>query len=136
VTLGRFLTNSIIGIGGLFDPAKSLGMARQNEDFGQTLGVWGVGTGPYLVMPALGPGTVRSASGFAVDSTIYYGIKSLIGIDRNLEHGEAVLAGVTVLKVIDNRHQQPFRYYESEYPFEYDIIRFLYRQKRELAVMK
>ncbi len=136
VTLGRFLTNSTIGIGGLFDPAKSLGMARQDEDFGQTLGVWGVGTGPYLVLPALGPGTVRGVSGFAVDSGIYYGLKSLIGIDRNLKHGDVVLTGVTVLKIIDNRHQQPFRYYESVYPFEYDIIRFLYRQKREIAVMK
>ena len=136
VTLGRFVTNSTIGIGGLFDPATSFGLARQDEDFGQTLGVWGVGTGPYLVLPALGPGTVRGASGFAVDAGIHYGLQSLIGFDRNVDHGDVIMAAVTGLKVIDNRHQQPFRYYGSEYPFEYDVVRFLYRQKRELAVMK
>ena len=67
-TAGRFVTNTTIGILGLFDPATSLGMARQNEDFGQTLGVWGVGTGPYVVLPVLGPNTVRSAGGYIFDS--------------------------------------------------------------------
>lgn len=135
-TTGRFLTNTTIGIGGLFDPATSLGMKRQNEDFGQTLGCWGVSAGPYLVLPALGPGTVRSASGFAVDTGIHYGIKTALNIPDGIDHGEEIQAGVTVLKTIDNRHQQSFRYLDSGNPFEYEIVRYFYRQSREMEVKK
>jgi phospholipid-binding lipoprotein MlaA len=135
-TLGRLVTNTTIGIGGLFDPATSFGMKRQNEDFGQTLGVWGVGSGPYLVLPVLGPGTARSATGFAVDSAAHYAIKNAIGPDRNLDMSDGALTAITVLKGIDNRHQQPFRYHDSGYPFEYELVQFLYRQSREVQVMK
>ncbi len=55
ITFSRFLTNTILGIGGLFDPATYFDLKRQNEDFGQTLGVWGVGAGPYLVITGPGP---------------------------------------------------------------------------------
>ncbi len=135
-TTGRFLTNTTVGIGGLFDPATGMGMKRQNEDFGQTLGVWGVGSGPYFVMPVLGPGTVRSTSGFVVDSAAHYGIKEAIGFDRNFDVSDGTLTGVSVLKAIDNRHQQPFRYLDNGYPFEYELVRYFYRQAREMAVMK
>jgi phospholipid-binding lipoprotein MlaA len=56
---GRFLLNSTIGLGGLFDPASAAGLERNDEDFGQTLGKWGVKSGPYLMLPILGPSTVR-----------------------------------------------------------------------------
>jgi phospholipid-binding lipoprotein MlaA len=135
-TLGRFVTNSTIGIGGLFDPATSLGMTLQNEDFGQTLGVWGAGSGPYLVLPVFGPNTVRSATGLAVDSGIRYGIVAAIDPFPNYQHIGLAKTGVTLLEAIDQRHQQKFRYYESGYPFEYYIVRFLLREKRELAVLK
>jgi phospholipid-binding lipoprotein MlaA len=135
-TLGRFVTNSTIGIGGLFDPATSLGMTLQNEDFGQTLGVWGAGSGPYLVLPVFGPNTVRSASGLAVDSGIRYGIVAAIDPFPNYQHIGLAKTGVALLEAIDQRHQQKFRYYESGYPFEYYIVRFLFREKRELAVLK
>ena len=63
--LGRFLINSTLGIGGLFDPAKNLlGMETPDEDFGQTLGAYGVNPGPYLILPLLPPLTVRDATGF------------------------------------------------------------------------
>jgi len=66
--LGRFLINSTVGIGGLFDSAKTeFGIEKSNEDFGQTLGFWGLGPGPYLVLPTLSPLTVRDGIGFAVD---------------------------------------------------------------------
>jgi len=68
VTLGRFLTNSTIGIGGLFDPATSFGWRQQHEDFDRTLETWGVGTGPYLVLPVLGPSTIRDGLAFLVDT--------------------------------------------------------------------
>jgi len=57
----RFLVNSTLGIGGLFDVASKLGLEEHDEDFGQTLGVWGVPSGPYLVLPGLGPSSVRDA---------------------------------------------------------------------------
>jgi phospholipid-binding lipoprotein MlaA len=60
---GRFLVNSTIGIYGLFDLATPLGLERHSEDLGQTLGRWGVGTGPYAVLPFFGPSTVRDAIG-------------------------------------------------------------------------
>ena len=59
----RFVVNSTIGLLGCFDPARQMGLEKHNEDFGQTLGRWGIGSGPYLVIPILGPSTVRDAIG-------------------------------------------------------------------------
>jgi len=66
--LSRFMINSTAGIGGLFDAAKYWGIEKSREDFGQTLGVWGVSPGPYLVVPYLPPMTVRDGIGRGVDS--------------------------------------------------------------------
>ena len=65
--LGRFAINSTFGLAGAFDPAGAAGLDHVDEDFGQTLAVWGVGSGPYLVLPALGPTTARGASGRVAD---------------------------------------------------------------------
>lgn len=65
--LGRFTTNSTIGLLGLFDVASDLGLEQNVEDFGQTLAVWGVNQGPYLVLPVLGPTTVRDGGGIIFD---------------------------------------------------------------------
>jgi len=59
--VGRFGVNTVIGIGGLFDPASHWGMEKHNEDFGLTLARWGLHSGPYLMLPFLGPATVRDA---------------------------------------------------------------------------
>lgn len=64
---GRILVNSTVGIYGLFDFASSAGLPKHNEDFGQTLGHWGVASGPYVVLPLLGPSSVRDGSGWLVD---------------------------------------------------------------------
>jgi phospholipid-binding lipoprotein MlaA len=66
-TAARFAVNSTFGVGGLFDVATPSGLAQQTGDFGQTLFVWGVGDGPYLVAPFLGPLTGRDAVGSVVD---------------------------------------------------------------------
>jgi len=68
VTFGRVLTNSSIGIGGLFDPARRWGLERHEADFGQTLSRVGIGSGPYLVMPLLGPTTLRDGTATLVDA--------------------------------------------------------------------
>ena len=69
--IARFLINSTAGVGGLFDPAKDVfGLVKSREDFGQTLGFYGVGPGPYLVVPFMEPLTVRDGIGKAVDSAM------------------------------------------------------------------
>jgi len=65
--LGRVAVNSTFGLLGLVDLATRMGMERQRADFGQTLGVWGLGSGPYLVLPLLGPSSVRDTAGLGVD---------------------------------------------------------------------
>lgn len=69
-TLGRFTINTVLGAGGLLNPADEFGLPRQQNDFGLTLARYGVGEGPYLVLPLLGPTTARDAGGFAVDRTV------------------------------------------------------------------
>lgn len=66
-TASRFVVNSTIGFGGMGDPAERMGVAQHSEDFGQTLAVWGVSSGPYLVLPFFGPSTLRDGFGRAVD---------------------------------------------------------------------
>ena len=66
---GRFLINSTIGVAGLFDVAERAGISKSDgEDFGQTLAVWGVGEGPYLMLPLVGPSTLRDAPSKFIDS--------------------------------------------------------------------
>lgn len=65
--LGRLTINLTLGIFGLFDVASELGLEKHDEDFGQTLGYWGVGEGGYLFWPLIGPRTVRDTGGFLVD---------------------------------------------------------------------
>lgn len=68
---GRFLVNSTVGILGLFDVAREIGLEPAEEDFNQTLAVWGVGDGAYLMLPALGPTTVRGTIGGVVDNLYF-----------------------------------------------------------------
>ena len=66
-TLGRFVINTTVGVAGIFDPASSMGMQRTKEDFGQTLGTWGVDSGPFLVLPVIGPTNPRDLTGMGAD---------------------------------------------------------------------
>ncbi|MEQ1890692.1 MAG: VacJ family lipoprotein, partial [Alphaproteobacteria bacterium] len=66
-TLARFGINTVIGFFGFFDPAEDMGFERHDEDFGQTLGYWGAGSGPYLMLPFLGPLPPRDTAGLVVD---------------------------------------------------------------------
>lgn len=65
---GRFVINSTFGLAGFIDVASMDNIEKRNEDFGQTLGHWGVGNGAYLVLPFVGPSTLRDAAGFAIDT--------------------------------------------------------------------
>jgi phospholipid-binding lipoprotein MlaA len=65
--VSRVLINTTLGIGGLFDPASSAGLQKHNEDLGQTLGYWGMPSGPYVMLPLLGPSTLRDTAALPVD---------------------------------------------------------------------
>jgi phospholipid-binding lipoprotein MlaA len=69
---GRVVVNSVLGVFGLWDVATPMGLEKHEEDFGQTLGKWGVAPGPYFVIPLLGPSTVRDAPARAVDPARFY----------------------------------------------------------------
>lgn len=69
----RFVFNSTWGLGGLIDIASQAGLPKHNEDFGQTLGVWGVGEGPFIILPLLGPSTLRDAAALPLDSPMSSG---------------------------------------------------------------
>ncbi|NKB39215.1 MAG: VacJ family lipoprotein [Gammaproteobacteria bacterium] len=69
--IGRFILNSTLGLGGFFDVSTDAGLPKHREDFGQTLGKWGFNSGPFLVMPFLGPTTVRAGIGLGVDTIAF-----------------------------------------------------------------
>jgi phospholipid-binding lipoprotein MlaA len=130
-TTGRLLVNTTVGIGGLLDPATAMGIPQHYEDFGQTLGVWGVPTGPYLVVPLFGPSNVRDATGLFVDWRVYSGIrKELFNFDNR------VYIPWGILLAIDTRAHVNFLYYQTGSPWEYELVRTLYTTKRELDIEK
>jgi phospholipid-binding lipoprotein MlaA len=129
VTTGRILVNSTLGIGGLIESAQVMGLERQDEDFGQTLGHYGVGTGPYIVLPIYGPSNLRDAAGLAVDSVGFYLIDPF-NFDENKELSY-VYSG---MNAIDKRHQTSFRYYETGSPFEYELVRLFYTEARKIMI--
>ena len=93
-SLMRSVVNSVFGIYGIFDVATEIGLERHPEDFGQTLGAWGVPNGPYLVLPLFGPSTLRDAAGMPVDTSVDY--------VRNLEH-IATRNSAMAVRIIDKR---------------------------------
>lgn len=128
----RLFINSTVGLFGLFDWASEFGIREHPEDFGQTLGVWGVPAGPYLVLPILGPSGVRDAFGLGVDTAASTFLPPMSDINERVFFTPAIY----LLYAVDQRRQIQFRYYDTGTPFEYEYLRFLYRKKRELDVMR
>lgn len=127
----RLVFNTTFGVLGLWDPATIEGFHQQREDFGQTLGHYGLNPGPYLVLPLLGPSTLRDASGLIADTAAFEAIDPFNFDD----HGGREL-GYRTLYAIDTRHRLDFRYYQTGSPFEYDLVRFLYLKHRRLEIAK
>ena len=128
-TVLRFGANTMLGMFGLVDIASAMGLPKYDEDFGQTLGYWGVDTGSYLVLPILGPSNVRDAAGTGADLAAFSFVDPLGFF--SLGYGRPA---VLTLNAIDARYRQSFRYYESGSPFEYDLVRYLYTKKREVEI--
>ena len=129
---GRLLVNTTIGVLGVWDPATKMGLQRHDEDFGQTLGYYGMGPGPYLVLPILGPSSLRDGVGLAVDSYAFNEIDPLF-FDSNDDSWEI---GYRVTRALDTRYNIGFRYYQTGSPFEYELVRLLYLKKRELEIAR
>ncbi len=100
ITLTRFFVNTTAGIGGIADVAKDIGMPGHKEDFGQTLAAWGIGSGPYIVVPFLGPQTTRHLGGRAVD--IGFSPFSYVLAAQDVEW---VGIAVTAINAVDQRER-------------------------------
>lgn len=128
VDIARFATNLTFGIFGLIDVATELRIENRNEDFGQSLGYWGVGSGPYVVLPFLGPSNVRDGAGLAVDfvvSPYYY-----------WEDEAGVRWGLVAVNIVNTRaNLLPAERLLDETGVErYTFLRDVYLQRREYLI--
>ena len=126
-TIARFTTNSIIGFGGFGDPAGDLGVKYRSEDFGQTLGVWGIGEGPYLMLPIFGPSNPRDLIGLVVES-----VADPIDIWADNTDRDAIPISRLLLRGIDRRagNLKTIDELEKSSLDFYATVRSLYRQVR------
>lgn len=127
--LSRLVWNTTVGLGGLFDVASHMGLPKHNEDFGQTLGVWGVESGPYIVLPFLGPSTFRDTAALPADwvsDPLYH----YYDVDKN---GYWKLKG---LYYVDKRASllRASRLVEQAALDEYTFMREAYLQRRQSLV--
>jgi len=125
--LGRFTVNTTLGAAGFLDPASDLGLGPQTEDFGQTLGVWGVGPGPYLVLPLLGASSLRDAPALGVDS--------VTAITPFFIDGW-ILAGARVIDVVNTRAKFLKEVVEAKAASldYYVFVRNAYLQRRQAEI--
>ncbi len=123
----RFVYNSTAGLLGFFDVSTPIGMPKNDEDFGQTLAVWGVGSGPYLVVPFFGPSTVRDAVGFGADSLL----NPVMYLDN-----DAVRAGLLSLNYVDFKADLlSAKTLLGEAALdEYDFVKSAYLEKRDAQI--
>ncbi|MFO7340321.1 MAG: MlaA family lipoprotein, partial [Lysobacteraceae bacterium] len=125
-TLGRFLVNSTLGIGGLLDPASDLKMKRRSEDFGQTLGVWGWRRSRYVELPFFGPRTLRDVVGLGGDLPL--------SATRQIEE-DKVRIGLQGLQLVDTRVRlMPLDDLRDAAPDEYVLTRDAWLQRRNYLI--
>ena len=132
-TFYRFTINTTVGLVGLWDAADHFGIEPHSEDFGQTLAVWGVDSGPYLVMPLIGPTTPRDLVGSGVDRafdpltwTEFDGDPDL---DDKIMVGRAVLSGLNARVALDDEIEQL-----NAQPEPYIALRRIYSSQRQAAI--
>ena len=125
--LHRLLLNSTVGVGGIFDVAGLAGLEKHNEDFGQTLGHWGVGSGPYIVLPLFGPSSLRDVVGLGIDS--------LIDLPAKINHVPTRNQTLAV-RVVDQRSglSKAEKVLEAAALDEYSYVRNGYLQRRQSLV--
>jgi phospholipid-binding lipoprotein MlaA len=127
ITLARAVVNTTIGVGGIFEVAQDMGLPRHSEDFGQTLAVWGVGEGSYLIVPLIGPATTRDLFGRAVD----FVMDPIFWIDFGDEaYLPYALLGMDFLDLRE-RNLETLDDIEGSSADFYASVRSLYRQARQ-----
>lgn len=129
--IGRFAINSTVGLLGLYDPASEIGIIQHKEDFGQTLGAWGAGSGAYIVLPVLGPSNVRDTVGMVADAVAFSFV-----VPSDIQDETAYSLMQYGLKPVNTRANNDFRYHETGSPFEYELVRYVTTEGRRLAVME
>ncbi|MFV3305682.1 VacJ family lipoprotein [Pseudomonas sp. NY15181] len=127
----RLLFNTVFGVAGLWDPATAMGLPKISEDFGQTLGYWGVPSGPYLMLPILGPSNVRDTGGLVTDFVAAREVNYLNVSSLGRTYWE-----LPVLEIIDKRYSNSFRYGQTDSPFEYEKLRYVYSEARKLQIQE
>ena len=136
--LGRFVVNSTVGVLGVADVAKNMGMKRDPETMGDTLGHYGVKTGPFLVLPVLGPSDLRDAVGAGIDLISEGAVRRVEklffdtgGFDKNgYGFTKPVVTGLNASSMIG------MRYGDLNSPFEYDLVKAIYYNYRKIQVIK
>jgi phospholipid-binding lipoprotein MlaA len=135
----RFLLNSTAGVGGLIDIASMIDLPKHHEDFDQTLGVWGIPTGPYFVLPLLGPSSPRGVTGLigdaAANPATYVGFGTFPGMDSAVEN--AISSGMFVTNAIDKRADNIATekvVSEAASVDRYEFIKNAYFQRRSFLV--
>ncbi len=124
--LARFVVNSTLGIAGLWDPASSMGLEKHDEDFGQTLATWGVGDGPYVMLPFIGPSTLRDTFAMPIDSEM----DPLNEVDHIRTRNQ-----IKLMELIDTRAGLlAFEEQLESATDEYSFIRDIYLQNRRYKV--
>lgn len=124
---GRFVLNTTVGLGGFLDPATPTGLERNDEDFGQTFGKWGMGPGPYLVLPVLGPSSVRDGFGRGI---AWYATDPKQYVDST-----AWQWGLTGASLLNDRYELLQAQGVLEKAFDpYVLVRSAYLQRREYQV--
>jgi len=116
----RFMVNTTLGVGGLFDPATAMRLPAHNEDFGQTLAVWGLGPGPYLELPVLGPSNGRDIFRLPVDwfMNVYPGVINNVPAEAGLTATNVVNTRASLDKAIEIRRESaldPYVFTRSAY---------------------
>lgn|GEM_PF-930297 len=137
ISFSRFLINSSFGLLGVRDLAsRNDKLPRQNEDVGQTLGYWGLGPGPYFVMPILGPSNVRDTVGFGGDLLVLYVEVEMLYQAAGVETQTPLDLTDLILRGLNIRANTAFSYHSTGSPFEYEMVRFIYTKKRELDIQR
>ena len=138
--LGRFVVNSTAGLLGVTDVAKNIGLKSDPETMGDTLGHYGIKTGSFLILPALGPSTVRDAVGTAADTAIEGAARGVAEEKLFFDTGvfDKNVYGFTrpVVTGLNARSMFNLRYGDLNSPFEYDFVKALYYNYRKIRIIK
>ncbi|MDX1519565.1 MAG: VacJ family lipoprotein, partial [Gammaproteobacteria bacterium] len=126
--LARFVFNTTLGLLGFFDVSTKMGFEKHHEDFGQTLATWGMGPGPYLMVPFFGPSTIRDATGFAVDTGL---LNPIFYIEDELTR-----AGLLTLNYVDFKADLTTaeNLLEEAALDKYEFLKNAYFEKRESLI--